>query len=1541
MKHFIYLVVIIFLGLLKSYSQTIGITSPAVSTSYCAGATVNVVYTITGTFSNSPSVNVFSVELSDANGSFTNTPEVIGTLTSTLGGTIPCTFPSTLLTNNLYRLRISSSNPMVTSADNGANLTVFAITINSPTLGQTSFCQNETFTVNFSQSSCNFVNTPSANVYSVELSNASGSFTNPVVIGTRTAVTSSTISCTIPSTTTPGSGYRVRISTSSPTVTSIDNGSNLTVAATVGTPSIFGTTAWNVYCYGSASNYTNNYRGFYTNTSLSFSTSTRWAAGASPSAANATGGSAFSGCLIGTSVYSYSYKRTNIPCGYYQIDVPTRGNEVTMLINGVTVFESTVCCVGINNVFRDMILSTDNVEIRCSKTNAGGQGALTVNFTRLNEVSMSTPVTICAGTNASLTVTNTGTLPVSFSWAPTASVSPVSGTAVIATPTISTTYTAIGSLSSCATFSGTVLITVNAVPVPMTAVTSVTICNGFSNSTITASGGNTYSWTPAAGLSATLGNVVVASPTVTTLYTVTASNNCSTVNATRNIIVQTIPSTPSPTAFGNGFWNVFCYNSSAFTNLFGYYSENNVNFVTTTRWANSSSPSSANAATGSSYSGCNLTNASHGTISKRTNFTCGYYRVNLVTDDFVLLAINGSTVYTNATAGTYNGVWTGFLGPTSEVELRHANTTGATSSLSFSLVSVPVLTLSPPVTICAGTNATLTAANVSGVNYSWTPSTNLNTTTGTVVIASPTSNIIYTCTLTDTLTLCSASGSNTVTVNALPTTIVSPSLATINCTAQVYTLTASGANTYSWSPSAGLSATTGNSVVASPTINTDYTVTGNNNCASLNAIASISVVPLVNPTVFPTGTWNAYCYSGSTFTSYSGYYTENGSGPSTYDFNTTSRWAVNAAPSTANAVNGNAYLGCTLTSTNHSISFKRRGFICNTYSIHILNNDDNMTLLINGTSVSTRATSAVTAAIWSGVLTNSTNVEIRLTQTTGTAAISVSFVPAPTSPSINVWAGTTSTNWFTSSNWCSASPPSATTDVIIFNSGTSFLPVISATGAACANLTITGAIAAGGSSLAIPAASLTTSGSFALDINGNFLNNGVYTGATSTVNVNGNFTNGGTYTGATSSLSVYGNFVNNGTFNGATSTVNILGSGSKTLSCNGTQNLNVLVINNSGSISVPTGIHRVSNNLNLQSGILALGASTIQLLNAATVSNANASSYIKGTVSKIGNQAFTFPLGDAGFYRPISISAPVVNTDAFTASYNALDPSPSFTHTSKDVIIDHISRCEHWILDRTAGSSIVRVTLSWDGNSCGVTNLSDLLVCRWNGSTWKNQGNGGTTGNTSAGSIISSAPVTAFSPFTLGSRTGFNPLPIQLIDFVAHCFDKKVFINWQTSSEKNNDYFILQKSLDAINWFEFKKVLSKGNSELMQSYECIDTSSFQKGTYYRLIQVDKDNQQEIFKTLYVSCEEHVNEFKFFPNPAKDEIQLAFNVKQNIINGILSIKDQLGNTRLSGYLDLKQGSNLVPLQIMLPAGLYYISYSSAPFSSEVMKLIIIK
>ncbi|MGZ4012179.1 MAG: hypothetical protein ACXVLF_14560, partial [Flavisolibacter sp.] len=220
-------------------------------------------------------------------------------------------------------------------------------------------------------------------------------------------------------------------------------------------------------------------------------------------------------------------------------------------------------------------------------------------------------------------------------------------------------------------------------------------------------------------------------------------------------------------------------------------------------------------------------------------------------------------------------------------------------------------------------------------------------------------------------------------------------------------------------------------------------------------------------------------------------------------------------------------------------------------------------------------------------------------------------------------------------------------------------------------------------------------------------------------------------------------------------------------------------------------------------GILLSSASNPLLVpNGAQVTASWDSSYVDGPVKKVGNTAFTFPLGSNNVYAPLSISAPSSITDAFTAQYfNHLAHLDGYDTTQHDVSLNHLSRKEYWTLNRTAGSSDVSVILSWKTLRSGyVTNLSELRVAHWNGSTWKDEGNGSTTGNNAEGTIQSLNTISSFSPFTLASTGPSNPLPVRFVSFDARLnVNRTVLVQWTTTSEINNDHFEVERSTDLVN----------------------------------------------------------------------------------------------------------------------------------------------
>ena len=182
------------------------------------GTVGSVDFTSTGTF-NGP--NIYTVELSDATGSFA-TPTVIGNLPSTANaGNIPFTIPSTTLTSTGYLIRIVSDDPITI----GSSSTAFTITQTNPCSITTGAVGTSPFLVNCTTSTTAtgtvlFTSTGifnAGNVYTVELSDATGSFTSPVTIGTlNSTANSGSIPITIPFSSSTGTAYVVRVVSSNP-----------------------------------------------------------------------------------------------------------------------------------------------------------------------------------------------------------------------------------------------------------------------------------------------------------------------------------------------------------------------------------------------------------------------------------------------------------------------------------------------------------------------------------------------------------------------------------------------------------------------------------------------------------------------------------------------------------------------------------------------------------------------------------------------------------------------------------------------------------------------------------------------------------------------------------------------------------------------------------------------------------------------------------------------------------------------------------------------------------------------------------------------------------------------------------------------------------------------------------------------------------------------------------------------------------------------------------------------------------------------------
>jgi hypothetical protein len=145
-----------------------------------------------------------------------------------------------------------------------------------------------------------------------------------------------------------------------------------------------------------------------------------------------------------------------------------------------------------------------------------------------------------------------------------------------------------------------------------------------------------------------------------------------------------------------------------------------------------------------------------------------------------------------------------------------------------------------------------------------------------------------------------------------------------------------------------------------------------------------------------------------------------------------------------------------------------------------------------------------------------------------------------------------------------------------------------------------------------------------------------------------------------------------------------------------------------------------------------------------SVSGGSNASYVKGVISKVGNTAFTFPVGTNGKYAPIYISAPGNVTDHFTTCYNDANATGG---TTKETGVRDVSTCEHWFLNRSAGSSAVNVSLNLNNDRCATQTCGQIV--NLDGTVWRNRGS--ITPAVPNSSYVTSNPTTSFGTFTWAS----------------------------------------------------------------------------------------------------------------------------------------------------------------------------------------------
>lgn len=156
--------------------------------------------------------------------------------------------------------------------------------------------------------------------------------------------------------------------------------------------------------------------------------------------------------------------------------------------------------------------------------------------------------------------------------------------------------------------------------------------------------------------------------------------------------------------------------------------------------------------------------------------------------------------------------------------------------------------------------------------------------------------------------------------------------------------------------------------------------------------------------------------------------------------------------------------------------------------------------------------------------------------------------------------------------------------------------------------------------------------------------------------------------------------------------------------------------------------------------------------------NLNNQSYANNKARKKGNSAFIFPVGDykldTFISRPLEISASDNINNQFLVTFNWSNSDVDFSHNSKEPSIGLIDMNEFWEINREIGNFDVSVTLTWNNITTPDfirSNPTDMIIVRWNGFKWVNEGGVVDVGNSKITSNVSE-----YGIFTLASKSNIE-----------------------------------------------------------------------------------------------------------------------------------------------------------------------------------------
>jgi hypothetical protein len=165
-----------------------------------------------------------------------------------------------------------------------------------------------------------------------------------------------------------------------------------------------------------------------------------------------------------------------------------------------------------------------------------------------------------------------------------------------------------------------------------------------------------------------------------------------------------------------------------------------------------------------------------------------------------------------------------------------------------------------------------------------------------------------------------------------------------------------------------------------------------------------------------------------------------------------------------------------------------------------------------------------------------------------------------------------------------------------------------------------------------------------------------------------------------------------------------------------------------------------------------------------------------------------------------------------------------------------------------------------------------------------------------------------------------------MLSFTGEVVNADVLLKWSTAMEINSDYFIVEKSIDGINFNEIGRVAAAGNSDQILDYRMLDPKVEAGVIYYRLVQYDYDGASEVFGPIAVSTNGSIGNIITFPNPTVNTVSVT--LPEMGSDAQLVILDINGKEMYNETIDSHRGTLQMDIDVsQLPHGIYYVRYGN--------------